>query len=394
MEPLASKLRPKKLSEVISQNHLTNDNSILNMMINKQQFHSIILSGPPGTGKSTIGHILLNSADCNTAVFNASKDNKAKLKEIILNSPVLLLVDEIHRLKKDVQDFLLEYLESGEITLIGLTTANPYHSINKSIRSRTTILTVKPINKEQIFSYLKKIADSEYQNRAIDEKILRYIAEASCSEIRTSINMLEMLMLNEEITLAVARQTFQKTNLSLGEDDHYDLLSGLQKSIRGSDVNASLHYLAKLILLDDLHSITRRLMVIAYEDIGLANPNLGVRANAVTEIAFKLGFPEARIPLSQLVIELALSPKSNSAYLAIDKALKDISAGNSGSLPNNLKNRKLYKYPHDFAGKIVNQQYFPTGATYRKYFEPTDSGSYEETLKNRYQLINKYFKIK
>ncbi|XMB87358.1 replication-associated recombination protein A [Mycoplasmatota bacterium WC44] len=395
MKPLAYKMRPTSFDDVIGQDHLVGKNGVIYKMLETNKLFSMILSGPPGTGKTTISEIITDKYELHHAKFNASTDNKAALKSIIDANKhygsLLLIIDEIHRMKKDVQDYLLRYVEDGSIIMVGLTTLNPYHAINPAIRSRCHILQLKEIQDEDIIKVLEKAHIFYNPSVSIDQDVFSYIASIAAGEIRTAINMLETLMIIEDkhLTIEYAVNTIQKPNLALDKDgdNYYDILSGLQKSIRGSDVDAALHYLARLIVLEDLDSIIRRLLVIAYEDIGLANPSVGPRTYAAAQTALMVGLPEARIPLGNIVVDLALSPKSNSTYLAIDAALKDVASGKSGPLPNNLKNTKLYKYPHDYPSTFVNQQYMPNNLLSRKYYTPKDTGKYERAIKQRYEVI-------
>ncbi len=391
MEPLAYRMRPTSFDEVLGQDHLIGPSGVITNMLDKNRLLSMILYGNPGTGKTTIASIVAKKANKQVRSFNASIDNKAKLKSIVEEENVLLILDEIHRMKKDIQDFLLPHLESGHITMIGITTISPYHSVNPAIRSRCHIYRLKDFNEEDIYKYILKT--SLKLNYSLRDDVAKYISYAAGKEIRTALNILESLMIVGEVSLEEAESIIQEPNLSLDKDgdNYYELLSGLQKSIRGSDVNSALHYLAKLIILEDLVSITRRLKVIAYEDIGLANPEIGPRVYAACESALQLGLPEARIPLATILVDMALSPKSNSAYSALDEAIKDVKAGNTGQLPLHLKNSKKYLYPHSYPGALVKQRYFPTNDR-KMYYKAKSTGKYEKALKARYDIIEDFFK--
>lgn len=406
MEPLAYKLRPTQLKDIVGQDHLIGKNGVITKMLKNKNLPSIILYGSPGIGKTTIALAICNDLNVDYHAFNASTDNKAMLKEMIdkaqTNRPFILIIDEIHRMKKDIQDYLLPFVEKGTITLIGLTTINPYHSINPAVRSRCTILRLNPLSEkdlETIFSRTFAYLDKEI---AIAEDAKKYIISLSNGDVRSLINMIECVYftLNSEktLTLAATREILLKANVSIdkNEDSFYDTLSGLHKSIRGSDVNASLHYLAKLVTSEDFLPLIRRLYCIFYEDISIANPNLGPRVRAACEAALELGMPEAVLPLSSIVVEMALSPKSNSTYLAFHAAMKDIEEGRSGSLPLHLKNtysfdpnQGTYQYPHDFPGAWVDQQYLPDNIKNAQYWTAKPTSPFEEALKERYEAIEK-----
>ena len=335
MEPLACRLRPKTFDDIIGQDHLVGANGVIRKMCDNNKLFSLILHGDPGIGKTSIANVIASYYALNVFEFNASVDNKAKLKDIseAINfyPESVLIIDEIHRMKKDIQDFLLPYVEKGQLIIIGLTTVNPYQSINPAIRSRCHIYKLNPIKKDDIIKLLKRVLTKEFSDIKMTDEVFDYVATASNGEIRTALNMLEAITLlgnEKEIVLDDAVMICGRPSLKLdkGEDNYYDILSALQKSIRGSDVDAALHYLARLVTLEDIDIIARRLMVIAYEDIGLGNPYMGSRVLAACEVAKKLGFPEARIPLAEVVVELALSPKSNTAYSAFDKQWKNIKA--------------------------------------------------------------------
>lgn len=408
MQPLAYRVRPTSFDEVIGQDHLVGKNGIIKKMIEKNEYFQTILFGPPGCGKTTIASILYKHFSPNAFMFNASTDNKEALKEIVectkYQDFVFVVIDEIHRMKKDIQDFLLPYLETNKILILGLTTENPYISINPAIRSRCHIYKMNNINKEDIKKMLNNIILKEnlFKNNPLSDEIIDYICYASGLEIRTAINMLESLtLLDKDITLEDAQKLCGVKSLKLDDKgiNYYDLLSALQKSIRGSDVNASLHYLARLIKLEDLEIICRRLMTIAYEDIGLANPQVGVRCYAACEVAKHLGFPEARIPLSEIVIDMAISPKSNSAEAAIDEALKDLDTSSDYPIPPNILNREIkggvrYLYPHDYPDDFVYQQYLPTPLLDKEYYNAKETGKYERALKIRNEYLVKILKQK
>ena len=306
-------------------------------------------------------------------------------------------MDEIHRLNKDKQDLLLPCLESGLITLIGMTTANPYHKINPAIRSRCQIFKLNPLNEEDILKGLKKACKYEdIKNIKIDNNTLKYIASLAKNDLRYAYNLLEVsYFFNKDhiVTIDTIKSINSKEVFVSGADtsNHYDNLSALQKSIRGSDVNASLHYLARLIISEDIDSIFRRLSVICYEDIGLANPSLGPKLEACISLSERVGLPECQIILSNIVIEMSLSPKSNTAYLAIDKAINDLKTKDVGEMPSYLKSPYIgYLYPHNYKSSLVKQEYLPSNLVGVKYYIPKTSSKYETSLKEVYEKIEKY----
>ncbi len=398
-KPLALKLAPTSLKEVIGQEHLIGKDKILSNLVKNKKLFSMILYGKPGIGKTSIANALVNDLKVRYRFLNASVDTKKDLDIVIeeakMYDGLVLIMDEIHRLNKDKQDILLPLLESGLITLIGMTTANPYHSINPAIRSRCQLFELHELTKEDIMKGLKKaIKHPDLKNIKIDNATLDVIANISGNDLRYAYNLLEIAYFSSD-DKTITKEKIKTINskpvffADKNGDGHYDVLSGLQKSIRGSDVNASLHYLARLILEGDIESIARRLSVIAYEDIGLANPAIGPRLDAAINAALRVGFPEARIPLGTIVTEMALSPKSNTAHVALDLALEDIEKGNTGNIPNHLKTSSPdYKYPHDYKGAYVVQQYLPDKIKNKKYYTPKDVG-YEKQLKEIYEKLQK-----
>ena len=397
MDNLAIKLRPKKLKDIIGQTHLVGEGKILSNLINNKKIVSMILYGKPGTGKTSIAFAIASELEIRhkvlNAVINSKKDFDIVIEEAKLYGSILLIVDEIHRLNKDKQDILLPHLESGLITLIGMTTSNPYHKINPAIRSRCQIFELKEHTDEDILNALNKAAKSGFlPDIKIDKKAKEAIMNLASGDLRYAYNLLETAYYasnDKKITTTFLKEMNAKPIFfhDASDDGHYDVLSALQKSIRGSDVNASLHYLARLIEGEDLDSIFRRLNVIAYEDIGLANPSIGPKVDAVIHAVERLGLPEARIPLSVIVIEMALSPKSNSAYLAIANALNDIRSGNTSNVPNHIKTNSLdYKYPHDYPNHYVKQQYLPDKLVGKEYYQ-AQNNKYERSLKEIYDKL-------
>lgn len=397
-EPLAITLRPTKTSDIIGQGHLIGKDKIITNLIKNKRLFSMILYGKPGIGKTSIAWAIVNELNLKyrmlNAVINNKKDFDIAIEEAKMFKGLVIIMDEIHRMNKDKQDLLLPYLENGLITLIGLTSSNPYHKINPAIRSRCQVFELKELTEEDIIKGIKKAIKS-LDGISIDSKTINHIAKLSSGDLRFAYNLLEIAYhstSHHKITEEVIKQINSKPVFyhDKNEDGHYDVLSAFQKSIRGSDVNASLHYLARLIEAEDLDSIYRRMSVIAYEDIGLANPSMGPKVDACINACERLGLPEARIPLSVTVIELALSPKSNSAYMALDMALNDIRRGNSGNVPNHIKtNSNEYLYPHNYPNGYVKQQYLPDNIKNKKYYNPKTTSKYEESLKTVYDRINK-----
>ena len=398
MRPLADMVRPAKLEEVAGQKHLVGKGSVLYNLVNHKKIFSMILYGPPGTGKTTLAYVLINELNLECEFLNAVINSKKDFDMVILKAKekggLVLIMDEIHRLNKDKQDLLLPYLENGLITLIGLTTSNPYHAINPAIRSRCQLFELKPLSSEDIVLALKRALPA-LDNIKISDEALDYIAFLSGGDMRYGYNLLEVAYYASDdynVDLDVLKRISNKPSLYIDKNDdgYYDVISALQKSIRGSDVNASLHYLARLIVAEDLDIIFRRLSVIAYEDIGLANPAIGPRLEAAIKAAERTGLPEARIPLGEIVIDMALSPKSNSSECAIDAAINDVKMGNIGKVPKHITtNSKDYKYPHNYKGSFVKQQYLPDELKGRCYYNPKMTSKYEANLKMRYDKINK-----
>lgn len=396
-KPLALKLAPNSLKEVLGQKHLIGKDKILTNLVKNKKIFSMILYGKPGIGKTSIANAMVNDLRVRFRFFNATVNNKKDFDIIIeeakMYDGLVLIMDEIHRLNKDKQDLLLPQLESGLITLIGMTTSNPYHAINPAIRSRCQLFELKELETDDIIKGLKRaLKHKDLEGIKADKEALIYIASLAGSDLRFAYNLLEVAYYttdDKHVTMEKVKKIYSKPAFfhDKDADGHYDILSAFQKSIRGSDVDASLHYLARLIMAGDLESIYRRMSVIAYEDIGLANPSIGPKVDAAIHAAERVGLPEARIPLGTIVTEMALSPKSNTAHIALDKALEDIEKGNTGNVPNHIKTTSAdYKYPHDYIGCFVKQQYLPDKIKNVKYYEPKNSG-YESTIKQIYEKL-------
>ena len=399
-EPLAIKLRPKNLDEVLGQEHLICEDGPIRNFVNNKRIFSMILYGQPGIGKTSIATAICSSINMKYRILNATINNKKDIEIVIeeakMYGGIILIMDEIHRLNKDKQDILLPHMESGLITLIGLTTSNPYHKINPAIRSRCQIFELKPLTNDNIKDGIKRaILCDDLKNIKIDEDAIDYIARLSSGDLRSAYNLLEISYYStsdKNITIDVIKRINNKPVLFTDKDEtgHYDLLSAFQKSIRGSDVNASLHYLARLLIQEDLDSIYRRMSVIAYEDIGLANPSIGPKVDAAINACERVGLPEARIPLAAIVCEMALSPKSNSAYSALNAAINDIQSGDNYPIPENIRiDTTNYKYPHDYQGGYVKQQYMPDNLKNKKYYKAKLTSKYEKSLNEIYEKIEK-----
>lgn len=414
-QPLAYRMRPTCLEEVVGQQHLVAPGKIIARMIAAKQLSSMILYGPPGIGKTSIASAIAGTTKYAFRTLNAATDTKKELQIVIeeakMSGTVILLLDEIHRLDKPKQDFLLPHLENGRVILIGATTENPYIAINPAIRSRTQIFELIPLTPEEIHQAVKRALTDETKglgnyNVEITDGAMHTLTHFSNGDVRSSLNALELAVKstpeNEDgkiiITEEIAGNCLQRKVFAHDKngDQHYDVISAFQKSIRGSDVDAALHYMARLIEAGELITLIRRLLVIAYEDIGLANPAGASRAVLAVQAAEKLGLPEARIPLANAVIELALSPKSNTAILSIDAALTDVRQGKSGNIPSHLQDahyqgaQKLgrgtnYQYPHNYPNHWVKQQYLPDTLKHTQYFHPDPTSKFEEALKEQYK---------
>lgn len=404
LKPLAFRIRPTKIEDVIGQKDILGENGILTNSIKEKLPISFILYGVPGSGKTTIAECYANSLGVHSIKINAVSSNKSEIeaciKEARMFHPTILIIDEVHRLNKDKQDILLPYIEDGTIYLIGATTSNPYIAINKAIRSRCHLLEVKRLTEKEIFEGLKRAISNKdgFDNKLkIDDDSLKYIAKISNGDFRFALNFLEIVDLtykNEKIDSEMTKSINKVPNLAMDkdEDDHYNAVSALQKSIRGSDVDASLYYLAKLCVVNDLESIARRLLVTAYEDVGLANPGACMRCKIAIDSALEVGLPEAIIPLSVSVIELALSPKSKSAINAIGRAME---LANSKPLevmdylkytPVNVKEED--KYPYDRPDLWEKIQYLPELIKNEKFYFPEDKSAFEKALNDNYKKLS------
>lgn len=413
MEPLASKLRPKTLNDVLGQRHLIGEGKLLTSMVNKNTLMNMIFYGPPGIGKTTVARLLADLTDRKFISLNAStdslKDVKSALDELNMfmgQKGLVIYIDEIHMFNKRNQQVLLDYMESGRVILVGSTTENPHFAVFKALVSRAIVVEFKPLEfddillgMERAITYYKE--ENGLENIEISKTSMDFIASLSNGDLRKALNSLELVFLSkykanqreiqvsqEDVEMILQKKVF---NFDMDGDYHYDLLSAFQKSIRGSDENAALLYLAMLLKGGDLISVNRRLLVIAAEDIGLANPQAIVITKACTDAALSLGLPEARIPLAQAVILLATSPKSNSAIKAIDKAYQVLDQKSLMELPLHLRDghyegakalgrMQEYKYPHSFKNHYVEQNYMPLGLENEVFYEP-GANKYEEATR-------------
>lgn len=403
IRPLADVMRPEKIEDVVGQSHVIGEGKLLTNILSGGDIPNMIFYGPSGTGKTTVANICARITNKKLYKLNATNASTKDIKDIASNldsiecaGGVLLYLDEIQNFNKKQQQSLLEYIEDGRITLIASTTENPFFYVYNAILSRCTVIQFKQIEAEDILKSLNRAVgylEERFEGKTleIDDGVLSHIANSSFGDVRKAITALDVcvkskvspasdiIKVTREDAMAATGKSYFASDRDA--DSHYDCLSAFQKSIRGSDPQAAVHYLARLVEAGDLISICRRLMVIACEDIGLAYPNAAPVTKACVDSAMQLGFPEARIPLAEAVIFLACMPKSNSAICAIDEALADIRKGNCGDVPSHLKDghyggaQKLgnaigYKYPHDYPNSYVAQQYLPDNLVGREYYKP------------------------
>ena len=417
-QPLADLLRPQTLDEVYGQEHILGEGAVLRRLVEAGKIPNMIFYGPSGTGKTTVANIIAKQTNRTLYKLNATTASTADIKEIVSQldtfmapNGVLLYLDEIQSFNKKQQQSLLEHIENGKITLIASTTENPYFYVFNAILSRSTVFEFKMIDSKAALQAVKRAVSYLEQRNGLtaqpEEGALEYIASACGGDIRKALNAVEVLFSAGipqngilPLTLADAKAVTQKSALRADRDgdNHYDLLSALQKSIRGSDPDAAVHYLARLLEAGQMQSACRRLMVIAAEDVGLAYPQIIPIVNAAVDMALKLGMPEARIPLGDVAVLMATSPKSNSGYIALDMALADVKKGKTGDFPRHLQNMHAdsytmereqgYRYPHDYPGHWVQQQYLPdalVGTTYYEY----GPNKLEQSAKQYWDAIKK-----
>lgn len=401
-KPLAHKVRPQNIDTVIGQEHLLGPNEILRNLVENQELYSMIFFGPPGTGKTTTAIAIAQSLGRPYRLFNAVSDNKKKLDALFveaeMSNGLVVIIDEVHRLNKDKQDVLLPHVESGLITMIGATTANPYFSINPAIRSRVHLFEFKPLTESNIITVLENALATLQSDKSVDSEVLETLAKVCNGDARYALNGLELLIKSTHDT-DITMEHFKKLSLSMNitmdkdSDNHYDALSAFQKSIRGSDVQAALYYLAKLIHVGDFDSIERRLIATAYEDIGLANPALCARVVTGIEGAKKIGFPEAQLPLSVIVVECALSPKSKSAQHGIANALQAVSQ-TAHQVPSYLRLNAvdvdpMDQYDYERSDLWHKIQYLPDGLANEEFYSPGNINSAERAYINNYETLKK-----
>lgn len=399
--PLADRIRPQELSDVVGQTHLLGKGKVLQTIIDSGQIPNMIFYGPSGVGKTTLARIIASKTNKRLFKLNGTSASTADIKDIIGQvdtiasyNGILLYLDEIQYLNKKQQQSLLEHIENGDITLIASTTENPYFYIYNAILSRSTVFEFKPVAPEEVEKAVRRAFSMMEQEMGVtltlEEGVPAYIARNCGGDVRKSLNTVELCALassmvsptERTVSMQLAGELAQKSNMRYDRDgdEHYDLLSALQKSIRGSDANAAVHYLARLLEAGDLLSPCRRLLVIACEDIGLAYPQAIAIVKACVDSAVQLGLPEARIPLAEAAVLLATAPKSNSAYMAINRAAQDVRAGKGKGFPRQLQNKHYdgadakvkgqnYLYPHDFPHHYVEQQYLPDDIRNEVYYK-------------------------
>ena len=422
--PLAARMRPETIEEMVGQEHILGEGKLLRRAIKADKLSSLIFFGPPGTGKTTLAMVIAGASSAQFHAINATTSGKKEMQETVeqakadlagLGKRTILFIDEIHRFNKAQQDYLLPFVEDGTIILIGATTENPYYEVNSALISRSAVFELKPLTKENVLTlihravYDKKKGMGAY-NAAIDEEAAEFLADISSGDARTAINAIELAVLTTEpgpdgiihITEKVAEECVQRRNVRYDKtgDNHYDVISAFIKSMRGSDPDAAVYYLARMIYAgEDPKFIARRIMICASEDVGMADPNAIVVANAASDILEKVGMPEGRIPLAQAAVYVATAPKSNASYLAIDKALQAVKERNMDSVPHHLQNtnfageRELghglgYKYAHDYPGHYARQQYLPDELAGQVFFEPGENG-YEKKIREYMEFCKK-----
>ncbi len=423
--PLASRMRPRTLDEVIGQEHIIGEGKLLSRAIRADRIGSLIFYGPPGTGKTTLAQVIANTTSSRFVQINATTAGKKDMEDAVSRAKdalgmeerrTILFVDEIHRFNKAQQDYLLPFVEDGTVTLIGATTENPYFEVNRALVSRSRIFELRPLSKEDLERILSRaVSDKERGLGRMDVVLgpdaLEFLADMANGDARAALNALELGALTTSpgedgkirITEEVASECIQKRILNYDRDgdNHYDTISAFIKSMRGSDPDAAIYYLARMIYAgEDPRFISRRIVICASEDVGNADPNALTVAVSAAEAVERIGMPESRIILAQAAAYVACAPKSNSAIMAIDKAMESVKNEPTGGIPPYLKDAHYsgakdlgrgltYKYPHDFENHYVDQQYLPDGLAGRRFYEMSDNG-YEKGMKLWLKRIGKY----
>lgn len=418
--PLADRMRPESLDDIYGQKHILSEGKALRKMIEKDQITSMVFFGPPGVGKSSLANIIIKKTKSEYIRLNAVLSNVSEIRSSIkkgesnleYGKKTILFIDEIHRFNKSQQDALLPAIENGSVILIGSTTQNPYFYLTNALLSRIMLFEFKPLEMEDIKNAIyRAIKDKRglgEEDIEIEKESVDMIVKSSLGDVRKALNYLETSFLATQldetkdkltITVDTVKEATSKQGIKFDEDEHYNVISAFIKSVRGSDANAAIYYLARMLESgEDPRFIARRLCILASEDVGLAEPNAINIASSLINIVDFIGMPEARIPLAEVAIYLSLCPKSNSAYLAIDKAFKDVRNGELFEIPNYLKDshsgsydrreREDYKYVHDYPYHIVQQNYLEKGVK-KNYYEPVEIGE-ERELKKRYEWIMKH----
>ena len=416
--PLADRLRPTLIEEVAGQQHILAEGKVLRRIIESKNIPNLIFYGPSGVGKTTVANIIANQSGKKLYYLNATTASTADIKDIInsigtieCSGGILLYLDEIQYFNKKQQQILLSYIENGDITLIASTTENPFFYVYNAILSRSTVFEFKPLNNNDVFYVLKRalgVLEKEKQQKIeISEQNIKRISLASAGDVRKALNMLELVLIaaysGENIVIddETIEQVLASNSVRYDRegDQHYDIISAYQKSMRGSDPDAAIYYLGRLLAAGDLPSACRRLLVCANEDVGLAYPQIIPIVKAAVDTAMMVGLPEARLPLANAVILVALSPKSVSAHDAINAAMADIEKGLGGEIPRHLQNKHFdgedaevkgqnYKYPHSYPRHYVNQQYLPDQIKNKKYYSFSDNKT-EEKFKEYWEKIKK-----
>lgn len=421
--PLAMRLRPRTLEEVVGQQHIVGKDKLLYRAIKADKLSSIIFYGPPGTGKTTLAKVIANTTSADFCQINATVAGKKEMEDVVeraknnlgmYGKKTILFVDEIHRFNKGQQDYLLPFVEDGTIVLVGATTENPYFEVNGALISRSIIFELKPLSKEDIKEILKRAVYDKERGMGsykadIDDEALEFLADIANGDARSALNAIELGILTTDrsddglihIDLKIAEQCIQKRAVRYDKtgDNHYDTISAFIKSMRGSDPDAVSYYMAKMLYAgEDIKFIARRIMICASEDVGNADPYALVVATNAALAVERIGMPEARIILSQAALYVACAPKSNSCYMAVDKAMELVKTTKTAPVPAHLQDAhyksasKLghgigYKYAHDYPNHYVKQQYLPDGLEDVKFYEPTDNG-YEKQIKTHLKKIN------